>query len=69
MAEQYVWSIRADQAEQRLDSVLSKELDISRSIAQGWLEQGLITANEKTLNKKDKLKIGTDVQVDVPDPV
>ena len=69
MAEQYIWSIRADQAEQRLDSILSKELDVSRSIAQGWLEQGLVTANEKTLNKKDKLKIGTDVQVDIPDPV
>ena len=69
MAEQYKWSIRADQAEQRLDSVLSKELDVSRSIAQSWLEQGLVTANGKTLNKKDKLKIGTDVQVDIPVPV
>ncbi len=69
MAEQYVWSIRVNQAEQRLDSVLSKELDISRSVAQGWLEQGLVTANGKTLNKKDKLKIGTDIQVDIPDPV
>lgn len=69
MAEQYKWSIRADQAEQRLDSILSKELDVSRSIAQGWLEQGLVTANGKTLNKKDKFKIGTDVQVDIPDPV
>jgi len=69
MAEQYKWSIRADQAEQRLDSILSKELDVSRSIVQGWLEQGLVTANGKTLSKKDKLKIGTEVQVVIPDPV
>ena len=69
MAEQYKWSIRADQAEQRLDSILSKELAVSRSIVQGWLEQGLVTANGKTLSKKDKLKIGTEVQVVIPDPV
>ena len=69
MAEKYVWFITAEQADKRLDSVLAEEMDISRSSAQQWLEQGLVTALGKTLSKKDKLKEGIEVMVDVPDPV
>ena len=69
MAEAYVWSISAEQAGKRLDSVLAEEMDISRSTAQQWLEQGLVTTNGKVLNKKDKLKEGAEVCVAVPDPV
>ena len=69
MAETYVWSITAEQAGKRLDSILAEEMDISRSMAQQWLEQGLVTANGKVLNKKDKLKEGAEVSVTAPDPV
>ena len=69
MAEVYAWSITNDQVGKRLDSLLAEEMDISRSTAQQWLEQGLVTASGKPLNKKDKLKLGVEVQVDVPDPV
>ncbi len=69
MAEIYIWSITAEQVGKRLDSLLAEEMDISRSSAQQWLEQGLVIANGKTLTKKDKLKEGTEVQVDIPDPV
>lgn len=69
MADIYVWSITAEQASKRLDVLLAEEMDISRSTAQQWLEQELVTANGKVLNKKDKLKASTEVCVEVPDPV
>jgi len=69
MAERYEWEIQPDQAGQRLDSLLAKEMDISRSAAQQWLEKGLVTSNNKTLNKKDKPLPGTLIFVEVPDPV
>ena len=69
MADSYVWQITADQAGKRLDSVLAEEMDISRSTAQQWLEQELITSAGNVLNKKDKLKAGAEITVLVPDPV
>ena len=39
MAEEYVWSVTAEQAGKRLDVVLAEEMDVSRSTAQQWLEQ------------------------------
>ena len=69
MAETYVWSITAVQSGKRMDSVLAEEMDISRSMAQQWLENGLVTSNGKVLNKKDKLKEGAEVCVTAPDPV
>lgn len=69
MAERYEWIVRPDQVGLRLDALLSKEMDISRSAAQLWLEKGLVTTDGKTLNKKDKLSSGTVVYVEIPDPV
>lgn len=69
MSEQYEWIVSSEQAGCRLDSLLAQEMDISRSSAQQWLEQGLVTAGNKVLTKKDKLKEGTAVLVAVPDPV
>jgi len=69
MAEEYIWSVTSEQSGKRLDGVLAEEMDISRSMAQQWLEQGLVTAYGKVLNKKDKLKEGTGVKVAVPEPV
>lgn len=69
MAEQYTWTLSEEQAGKRMDSLLAQELDISRSQAQQWLEQGLVTAGEKELNKKDKCKAGTTISVNVPDPI
>lgn len=69
MAETYEWTVTAEQSSTRLDSLVAQELDVSRSSAQQWIEDGLVTAGEKILNKKDKLKEGTTVQVAVPDPV
>lgn len=69
MAERYTFEIQPEQVGMRLDSLLAQEMDISRSAAQQWLEKGLVVANEKVLNKKDKLSQGTVISVDVPDPV
>ena len=69
MAERYEWCITDAQNGTRLDALLAQELDISRSQAQQWIEKGLVKAGEKTLNKKDKLKAGTTICVEIPDPV
>lgn len=69
MAELYEWEITPEQAGTRLDALLAQELDVSRSQAQQWLEKGLVSAAGKVLNKKDKLKVGAFVSVEVPDPV
>lgn len=69
MPNKHEWIITAEQAGVRLDTVLSQELEISRSAAQQRLEQGLVTLAGKPLNKKDKLKEGNLVCVCVPDPV
>ena len=69
MAEQYEWVISDEQSGMRFDAVLAAEMEISRSSAQQWLERGLVSANQKILNKKDKLPAGTLVHVNVPEPV
>lgn len=69
MADHYEWVIQQEQAGERLDSLLAKEMDISRSLSQQWIEDGLVTANNKVLTKKDKLPTGTMIIVAVPDPV
>ena len=69
MAERYTFEIQAEQSGMRLDSLLAQEMDISRSSAQQWLEKGLVFANGKALNKKDKLPLGTCISVDTPDPI
>jgi len=69
MAERYEWTISQEQGGIRLDALLAKELDISRSQAQQWLENGLVMTGEKVLSKKEKLKAGASVVVNIPDPV
>lgn len=69
MAETYELIVTAEQSATRLDSLVAQELDVSRSSAQQLIEDGLVTAGDKILNKKDKLKEGTTVQVAIPDPV
>lgn len=69
MNDRYTWQITAEQAGKRLDTVLAQEMNISRSAAQQWLEQGLVCAADKTLSKKDKCSEGTGIDVRVPQPV
>lgn len=69
MAERYEWTISQEQGGIRLDALLAKELDVSRSQAQQWLENGLVMSGDKVLGKKEKLKAGASVVVNIPDPV
>lgn len=69
MAEVYEWAVTPEQAGTRLDALVAQVLEVSRSQAQQWLEKGLVIANGKVLNKKDKLKEGVTVSVEIPDPV
>ena len=69
MAELYEWEISKEQTAVRLDALVAKELNVSRTTAQQWLEKGLVTSGAKILSKKDKLKAGTLVSVEIPDPV
>ncbi len=69
MAERYEWTITEEQAHVRLDSLLAQEMNISRSAAQQWMEKGLVISGGKPLNKKDKLKPGAVVEIEVPEPV
>lgn len=56
------------QAEKRIDSFLAETLDISRSAAQNWLEQGQVTVNGRPVPKNARIKEGVPVCVSVPEP-
>lgn len=69
MADLHVWTVTGEQEGVRMDSLLALELDISRSQAQQWLENGFVMVGDRALNKKDKPKAGTEICVQIPDPV
>ena len=69
MADLHVWTVTGEQEGVRMDSLLALELDISRSQAQQWLENGFVMVGDRALNKKDKPKAGTEICVQIPAPV
>lgn len=69
MGENNTFSVQAEHTGQRIDAVLSKELDYSRSAVQGWLEQGLVLVDGAPVSKNYKLREGETVAVDIPAPV
>ena len=69
MADVYCWAVSEAQSGVRLDALLAAEMDISRSSAQQWIERGLVSCEGKLLSKKDKLRAGAEVCVEVPEPV
>lgn len=67
--EQIELIIDSSVAGERLDKAVSLLCDnISRSSAQGLIEEGNILVNDKVANKKTTLKIGDYVTVNLPDP-
>lgn len=69
MRENNTFTVQTEQAGIRIDAVLSKELDYSRSAVQGWLDQGLVLVDGAPVSKKYKLREGEIVAVDIPAPV
>ena len=59
-----------DSEQSRIDKFVSENCEsISRSSAVRLIEQGNVTVNGKTVNKKHKLSVGDYVIIDIPDPV
>lgn len=52
----------------RLDKQVAENTELSRSAAAKLIEQGLVTANGKTLGKKDVPPEGANVEIALPEP-
>ena len=61
--------LSADMAGERLDAFLARRVEnLSRSGAQKLLEEGCVLRNGKPGRKNDKLNIGDEISVTVPEP-
>lgn len=61
--------LAADMAGERLDAFLARSVEnLSRSGAQKLLEEGCVLRNGKPGRKNDKLNIGDEISVTVPEP-
>jgi len=58
----------ADIAGERLDAYVARSADLTRSAAQRLLEEGCVLRNGKPGKKNDKLNIGDEISVTVPEP-
>ena len=58
----------ADMAGERLDAYVARSADLTRSAAQRLLEEGCVLRNGKPGKKNDKLNIGDEISVTVPEP-
>ncbi len=63
----YCLSVSAERSGARLDSFIAGETPLSRSAAQGFLEEKRITVNGKTIAKSCKLKAGDVVEIFLPE--
>lgn len=52
----------------RLDKFISENSDISRSYASRLIEDGNVTVNSKTAQKKTKVAMGDEVRITLPEP-
>ena len=59
----------ADTPGERLDAVLARVADMSRSAAQKLIEQGNVLKNGKKPKKNDRLEPGDTIEVEIPEPV
>ena len=57
------WIEVKDEIEERIDSYLAKELNISRSKVQKLIKQGLVTVNEKVISSNYLVKVGDFISV------
>ncbi|MBQ7340696.1 MAG: RluA family pseudouridine synthase [Oscillospiraceae bacterium] len=58
----------ADMPGERLDAYVARSADLTRSAAQRLLEEGCVLRNGKPGKKNDKLNIGDEISVSVPEP-
>ncbi len=69
MTENKVWIPSPEQVGLRMDAALAQEFSISRSAAQQWLENGLVTIAEGRVAKNYKLRGGESIAVTPPEPI
>lgn len=71
--EQKNWTVPPRETGKRIDLYLTQNLDITRSAAQKWLEQGLVTLETsqgpKVLGKSYKVMEGDRLTAEIPEPV
>ena len=60
--------IIANDSASRLDKFISENSDISRSYAAKLIEDGNVTVNFKTAQKKTKVAMGDEVRITLPEP-
>ena len=61
--------LTADMNGERLDAFLARSVEgLTRSSAQRLLEEGHVTRNGKPGKKNDKLNIGDEIRVTLPEP-
>ena len=59
----------ADNAGERLDAFVARVCpDLTRSAAQRLIEEGAVTRNGKNAKKNDKLNLGDEIDVTIPEP-
>ena len=56
--------IRSDDVKKRLDVYVSEALGVTRSSAQGMIEEGLVAVNGRTENKNYRLRENDDVEIE-----
>ncbi|MBO5669924.1 MAG: RluA family pseudouridine synthase [Clostridia bacterium] len=61
-------TVTPEESGSRLDAYLACVTDLTRSAAVRLIEEGQITVNGKCPNKKDKVKAGDAVSVNLPEP-
>ncbi len=61
--------VTEEQSGSRVDALIAETMGVSRSAAQQWLEQRLVTVNGKAVAKNYKCRFGDTVTVTPPEPV
>ncbi len=69
MGENKTFLTTEEQVGRRIDEVVAKFLDKSRSAVQAWLEEGRVSVNGGPVSKNYKLRIGENITIDEPTPV
>lgn len=62
-------TVAQENAGERLDTLTARIAQISRSSAQNWIEQEMVTVNSCPVAKNYKVKANDTVEISVPDPV
>ena len=68
MNEELFLTVAAEEVGARLDAYLAAATELTRSAAVRLIEDGQVTVNGKTPNKKEKVKAGDEIIVTMPEP-